>query len=113
MRSLEPQENISHLVEEETSESECEVQPRYRWRIEHDDSRDYVSERNHESVLPVGVTVDDLERVSEQLESDEKPYQRLRMSLQMSVMVRSILLMMQKHLLNKEVILYLRVIHQC
>ena len=50
-RSLRHQD--SHLLDEETSESECEIRPLFKWRSEHDDSRAHVAQRNRDNVLPV------------------------------------------------------------
>ncbi|XP_062372262.1 retrovirus-related Pol polyprotein from transposon 412 isoform X1 [Sardina pilchardus] len=69
-RRLEPQENTGYL-DEESSESECEVRPVIRWRLERDDFGDHVSERTRECVLPVVDTADEHENVSDHAGDDE------------------------------------------
>ncbi|KAL2081551.1 hypothetical protein ACEWY4_023404 [Coilia grayii] len=69
--NLETRENTSHLLDE-SSESEFEVQPVFRWRSGPDDLRDYDSERNCENVLPVVDTAGEQDSVSDHVKSNDE-----------------------------------------
>ncbi|KAG7467715.1 hypothetical protein JOB18_045578 [Solea senegalensis] len=61
--SLRRQDNYS--FDEETSESDGDLRPMYKWKSEHDGSRVCVSEGSREKVLPVVDTAEEFEDVSD------------------------------------------------
>ena len=63
----------SHLVDKDTSDSECEIRPVYRWRSGHHDSPTHVSQRSRDNVIPVVDTSDEHNNESNHEESEVEP----------------------------------------